>query len=123
MELAISRAGFEDIALVLNAMQEHDIDLVHTISALKVAKGSKAKIDFEGLSEKIEILPPFISLKALRQGIYVKFLDRIGFRWDEMYGRLLTFYNDHGHSRVPTQWRKDPQLVPGFERSASLRGR
>ncbi|PRY01205.1 helicase associated protein [Pontibacter ummariensis] len=50
----------------------------------------------------------------------VKLLDRIGFDWTlrrkkvvpwkEMYKRLVAFKQEHGHTRVPACWKKDPKL-------------
>jgi hypothetical protein len=34
-----------------------------------------------------------------------------GLRWQNMFLNLKTFFQQHGHSRVPQQWASDPQLA------------
>lgn len=50
----------------------------------------------------------------------IELLDKIGFDWSlarrnvvpwkEMYARLITFKQKHGHTRVPVKWDEDPKL-------------
>lgn len=50
----------------------------------------------------------------------IELLDEIGFDWSlvrrnvipwkEMYTRLITFKQKHGHTKVPVKWEKDPKL-------------
>jgi hypothetical protein len=101
---------FDDVADVLNAMQEQDEDLVQIIRELREAKGRGEIFDPRRLSEKIEVLGPSIELSALRTNICAEILDTIGVSWDEMFGRLLLFRDTHGHCRVPINY-KDKKLA------------
>src|SRR5262245_43709306 len=60
LEEALERSEFDDVADVLNAMQEQDEDLVQIIRELREAKGRGEIFDPQRLSEKIEVLGPSI---------------------------------------------------------------
>jgi superfamily II DNA or RNA helicase len=100
LEEALERSEFDDVADVLNAMQEQDEDLVQIIRGLKEAKGRGEIFDPRRLSEKIEVLGASIELSALKSNICAEIVDTIGESWDEMFGRLLLFRETHGHCRV-----------------------
>lgn len=63
----------------------------------------------------------------------VELLEEIGFDWSlnrktvvpwsDMYGRLLTFQQEHGHTRVPLKWRKDQKLGKWVSRMRQERAR
>src|SRR5690606_36519876 len=50
----------------------------------------------------------------------IELLDKTGFDWSlvrrnvipwkEMYARLITFKQKHGHTKVAVKWQKDPKL-------------
>jgi predicted helicase len=109
LEDALERSEFDDVADVLNAMQEQDEDLIQVIRELQEAKGRGEVFDPRRLSEKIEVLGPSIELAALRSNICAEIVDEIGVSWDEMFGRLLRFRGTHGHCRVPLTY-KDKKL-------------
>src|SRR5262249_19084558 len=100
VEDALEHSDFDDVANVLNAMQEQDEDLVQIIRELKEAKGREEIFDPRSLSEKIEILGPSVELAALRSNIFAEILNKIGVSWDEMFGRLSLFRDKHQHCRV-----------------------
>jgi superfamily II DNA or RNA helicase len=110
LEAALKRSEFNDIANVLNAMQEQDEDLVQIIRELKEAKGRGEIFDPRRLLEKIEVVGPSIELSALRSSICAEIVDTIGVSWDEMFGRLLLFRDTHEHCRVPITY-KDKKLA------------
>jgi superfamily II DNA or RNA helicase len=110
IEEALERSEFDEVADVLNAMQEQDEDLVQIIRELQEAKGRGEIFDPRRLSEKIEVLGPPIELSALRSNIFAEIVDRIGVSWDEMFGRLLLFRDTHEHCRVPITY-KDKKLA------------
>ena len=89
LEEALERSEFDDVADVLNAMQEQDEDLVQIIRELQEAKGRGEIFDPRRLLEKIEVIGPSIELSALRSNICAEVVDRVGVSWDEMFGRLL----------------------------------
>jgi hypothetical protein len=110
LEEALKRSEFDDVADVLNAMQEQDEDLVQIIRELQEAKGRGEIFDPQRLSEKIEVLGPSIELSALRANTFAEIVDTIGVSWDEMFGRLPLFRETQGHCRVPITY-KDKKLA------------
>jgi superfamily II DNA or RNA helicase len=109
LEEALERSEFDDVANVLNAMQEQDEDLVQIIREVQEAKGQEKVFDPRRLLEKIEVLGPTVELSALRSSIFAQVVECIGISWDEMFGRLFLFRDTHGHCRVPTNY-KDKKL-------------
>src|SRR5215813_5663375 len=107
---ALERTEFDDVADVLNAMQEQDEDLVQIIRDLQEAKGRGKIFDPRRLLEKVEVLGPSIELSALRANICAEIVERVGNTWDEMFGRLLLFCDTHGHCRVLINY-KDKKLA------------
>jgi hypothetical protein len=105
LEEALERSDFSDVANVLNAMQEQDEDLVQIIRELQEAKGRGEIFDPQRLLEKVEVLGPSIELTILRSKIFAEIVDELGVSWDEMFGRLLLFRDNHQHCRVPHNYR------------------
>jgi len=105
LEEALERSEFDEVADVLNAMQEQDEDLVQIIRELQEAKGRGEIFDPRRLSEKIEVLGPSIELSALRSNIFAEIVDRIGVSWDEWYGRLALYKDREGHCSVPAKYK------------------
>jgi superfamily II DNA or RNA helicase len=101
LEEALERSEFDDVADVLNAMQEQDEDLVQIIRELQEAKGRGEIFNPRRLPEKIEVLGPSIELSALRANICAEIVHTIGVSWDEGYGRLTLYKAREGHCRVP----------------------
>jgi predicted helicase len=101
LEEALERSEFDEVADVLNAMQEQDADLVQIIRELQEAKGRGEIFDPRRLSEKIQVLGPSIELSALRSNICAEIVDEIGASWDEWYGRLARYKDREGHCRAP----------------------
>ncbi len=110
IEDAVKKLDFTDIAVVLNAMQQQDEDIVQIIRDLNIAKGMGVVLRTNRLTPKIEIFAPFVRLKALKNAIYIAVVNRMGFRWDEIYGRLVAFSQLHGHSNVPQVYPPDRAL-------------
>ena len=71
LEEALERSEFDEVADVLNAMQEQDEDLVQIIQELQEAKGRGKIFDPRRLLEKVEVLGPSIELSALRKSQYL----------------------------------------------------
>jgi superfamily II DNA or RNA helicase len=101
LEQAIERSEFDDVADVLNAMQEQDEDLVQIIREAKQAKGLGEVFDPRTLNEKVEVLRPSIELSVLTSNILAEIVDSIGDGWDEWYGRLKAYKARFGDCRVP----------------------
>ena len=113
LDEAIETEKFDAIADVLNALQEHDEELVDIISELKQKKGEDAPFNPKRLLEKIEFIGPVIGFDDLVQSISVAISDKLGSSWDENYGRLVKFKEREGNCLVP-----DKHIEDGFRLSA-----
>jgi superfamily II DNA or RNA helicase len=103
-EEALKRSGFDDVALVIAAMQEQDDDLIDIIRELRQDMGEGKPFQPRRLAEKLEILGPSISLQRLSTAIRVVVIERLGVNWDEMYGRLIKYAENHGDCLVPDRY-------------------
>lgn len=101
-EHALKRSGFEDVAMVIAAMQEQDEDLIDVIRELRQEKGEGKPFNPRLLLEKLEVVGPEISLNSLSRAIAVQVVERLGEPWDQMYGRLLQYARVHGTVEVPS---------------------
>ena len=110
LEEALGRSDFEDVANVLNAMQEQDADLVDIIREMREARGRFGGFKTSRLREKFQVIGPRISLDRLRSNIFVRVIDRLGLTWDEYYGKLVRFKKLRGNCNVPQLWEADPSL-------------
>ncbi len=100
IEQAIHSEKFDAVADVLNALQEHDEDLVDIIRELREQKGMGAVFDPKRLHEKVVVIGPRVELDRLSRSIDVEIVDRIGVGWDEWYGMLKAYKGREGHCRV-----------------------
>jgi Helicase associated domain/Helicase conserved C-terminal domain len=101
VEDAIKSEKFDAVVDVLNALQEHDEELVDIIREIRERKGEGKPFNPRRLNEKVEVLGPRIDLDRLTTSIEVEIADRIGSSWDEWFGLLLRFKSREGHCRVP----------------------
>ena len=112
IEDALERTDFSEVWDVLQAMAEQDSELAEIISEMvagKAAKGAKGYDDlrFRG---KVEVLGPEVSLEKLRTAITVRCVEKLGVTWDERYGGLVAYKEEHGDCLVPHIYSRDPQL-------------
>ena len=105
-QFAIQEEGFDDVADVLNAMLDHDEELVDIIRNLRQQKGEGKPFDLKRLRKKLQLTGPFVNLDALMKSISVKIVDRIGSSWDEWFGLLMKFMAREGHCNVPAKHAK-----------------
>ena len=98
---AIKSEKFDAIADVLNALQEHDDELVDIIRELKQDKGEGKLFNPKRLLEKVEFIGPQVGLDELVQSISIEITDRLGVSWDEWYGLLIKYKQREDHCRVP----------------------
>jgi predicted helicase len=110
LEDALVRTEFDEVADVLNSMQEQDEELADIVCELKQAKGQGAKFDPRPLAEKVNVIGPAVDLSTLQANIFAQIVDSLGSFWDEMYGRLIAFFKEHGHSNVHQRYERDKQL-------------
>ena len=102
---AIKTEKFEAIANVLNALREHDEELIDIIRELKQDKGEGKPFNPKRLLEKVEFLGPQVGLDELVHSIAVEITDRLGVSWDEWYGMLVKFKERMGHYAVPVGYK------------------
>ena len=107
LEEAIKTEKFDAIADILNALQEHDEELVDIIRELQERKGRGEVFDPKRLLEKVEVIGPMVGLDELTRSISVAITDSLGVTWDEWFGRLEKFKDREGHCRVPTSHREE----------------
>ena len=101
LEDAVKSEKFEMVADVLNALQEHDEELVDIIREIRERKGAGSPFNPRRLNEKVEVIGPRIDLDRLTRSIAVEIADRIGSSWDEWFGVLMRFKSREGHCLVP----------------------
>jgi superfamily II DNA or RNA helicase len=104
LEDAIKSEKFEAVVDVLNALQEHDEELVDILREFKERKGLGEPFNPRRLSEKIEVIGPRVDLDRLTTSISVEIAEGIGSSWDEWYGRLRNFVDREGHCSVPNNY-------------------
>jgi superfamily II DNA or RNA helicase len=102
IEEAVERGKFEEVWNVLQAMQEQDDILAEKIQQMRENLGQKGEYDDAELDEVVEILGPQLSLDTLRKSIAAACIDKLGSSWDEYYGQLKAFKEQHGHCNVST---------------------
>jgi superfamily II DNA or RNA helicase len=107
LEEAIESEGFDQVADVLNALQEHDEDLIDIIRDLREQKGAGEPFDLGRLQEKVEVIGPSVDLVRLNTSISVAVVDQIGSSWDEWYGRLKAFKQHERHCQVPRHYSEE----------------
>ena len=100
-QFAIQEEGFATVSDVLNAMRDHDEELVDIVRDLCEQKGEGKPFRLKRLRKKLKVIGPFVNLDALMQSISVKIVDSIGSSWDEMFGVLMKFKAREGHCNVP----------------------
>ena len=113
LDKAIKTESFDGIADVLNALQEHDEELVDVIRELKQNRGEGKVFNPKRLLEKLEFIGPAVGFDELVQSISVAIADRLGSSWDEWYGRLVEYINREGHCRVPARYKTEDGYALG----------
>jgi superfamily II DNA or RNA helicase len=103
IEQAVHSEKFDAVADVLNALQEHDEDLIDIIREMREQQGMGAEFDPKRLHEKVEVIGPSVELARLTRSIDIEIVDRIGVGWDEWYGLLKRYKEREGHCRVHYQ--------------------
>jgi hypothetical protein len=101
IEDAIKSTQFDAVADVLNALQEHDEELVDLIRELRQAKGEGKPFKPRITGEKIELIGPRVDLARVVESVETRIADRLGTSWDEWYGQLTAYKQREGHTKVP----------------------
>ncbi len=115
IEDAVARAKFDEVWNVLQAMQEQDDVLADIICQMRQERGRTKSFDDTRFREKVEVLGPTVSLRALRQSIATVSIDELGVTWDERYGELKAFKERFGHCDVRRRWSENVKLATWVE--------
>lgn len=110
LEQALDKTNFDTTWDVLNALQENDEVLADIINQMREDKGRGLGYNDLRLREKIEVLGPKLELNDLRNSITIKIIDRLGSNWDERFGELVKYKEQHGNCDVPQKYLKNPTL-------------
>ena len=104
IEEAVAKADFGEVWNVLQALQEQDEVLADIIRQMQEDKGRHGEQKGDDFSDIIDILGIDISLKTLQESITAVCIDKLGFTWDEQYGRLIKYKERFGHCNVSRTW-------------------
>jgi hypothetical protein len=107
IEKAVESEKFDVVADVVNALQEHDEELVDIIREIKERQGAGKPFNPRRLIGKVKVIGPRIALNRLTTSISIEIADRIGRSWDEWYGRLKAFKKREGHCRVSKDYEEN----------------
>ncbi len=100
IEEALHRTDFSDVWDVLSAMKEQDDVLIDIIRQMREDKGRIGGYDDSRFRERIEVLGPSVSLEVIRNSITAECVESLGATWDERYGELLAYRDEHGNVNV-----------------------
>ena len=125
VESSVARADFEEVWNVLQSLQEQDDVLAGIILAMREERGRTKGFDDKAFREIVEVCGPLVSLDGLRSAITTSCIERLGDTWDERYGQLRLYREQHGHCKVPTEFPENQQLGTwvGSQRQSRKRGR
>lgn len=110
IEQALEKTQYDEIWQVLQALQEHDESLAEIIGQMRQDIGRTGSCSESCLREKVEVLAPEVSLITLRNAITTRIVDRLGSTWDEHFGELVKFKEEHRHCNVPANYPINPAL-------------
>jgi superfamily II DNA or RNA helicase len=105
IEDAIKSEKFDAVADVLNALQEHDEELVDLIRELRQANGEGKPFRPRMTVEKITLIGPRVDLARVVESVETRISELLGASWDENFGRLCEFRVRQGHARVPCDFK------------------
>ena len=97
---AIKGERFDAVADVLNALQEHDEELVDLIREARQARGEGKPFKPRVLGDKVLMIGPRVELSRVVESVETKLVDSLGSSWDEWFGRLKRYKHEFGNLRV-----------------------
>ena len=109
-DLAEACAGtdWEDVIDVLAALRDQDARLDEIIRAQQVAKGRGEVFNPRAFAERVQVLGPLVAVEVLERHVGALVLESLGVSWDERYGQLVAYNQQHGHCNVPTHLAENP---------------
>ncbi|MDP3559703.1 MAG: Helicase associated domain protein [Legionellaceae bacterium] len=110
LENAIEDSALKNLIQVIRAMCSNDEKLVEEITRIKMAQGQKImNINQAALDLScILILDNFED--KLKEYLFSQVIEKSTPAWYEKYGELIRFYEEHGHSNVPSYYEKNVSL-------------
>lgn len=111
LENAIERANFEEIWDVLQSLKEQDEILSQLITKSAQARGSGKGADDSSFSDRIDFTGPVLALESIRASVTTHVLEHLESSWDVNFGKLVKFKEEHGHCRVPWDYKTDKELA------------
>ena len=101
IEEALHRTGFDDVWDLLSAMREQDDVLNDIIREMRQEKGRTGGYNDTRFGKEIDVLGPSLTIDSIRQSISTECLENLGSNWDERYGELLAYVEQHANPHVP----------------------
>ena len=111
VEVAVSRADFDEVWDVLQSLQEQDEALAELIRHFGETKGRGKGFDDRGFADRIDFGGPRLSLENLRSAVTTRCLENLYSSWDSWFGRLAAFQERFDHCNVESGWKEDPALA------------
>ena len=100
LEETIKKEGFDDVAEILNALQEQDEELVDIIRELQEARGRGEIFNPKRLSDKVETIGPYLNLQEISANVYTEILNKLGLAWNEWFGLLQRYHKEYGNINI-----------------------
>lgn len=107
LEETIKKEGFDDVAEILNALQEQDEELLDIIKELQEAKGRGEIFNPKRLSDKVETIGPYLNLQEISANVFTEIVNHLGVSWDFWLGLLTKYKNKYGDCNVPDRYTTD----------------
>jgi superfamily II DNA or RNA helicase/DNA-binding MarR family transcriptional regulator len=97
---AIKSERFDAVADVLNALQEHDEELVDLIREARQARGEGKPFKPRVLGDKVMMIGPRVELSRVVESVETRLVETLGSSWDEYFGILKTYVDQCGTADV-----------------------
>ena len=78
---------------------------------MRIERGKTGGFDDSRFRDKVELLPPELSVESLRKAISAACLDAIGDTWFERYGQLVAYRERHGTCDMPHRLAENKPLA------------
>jgi hypothetical protein len=106
----LERLGSADLWSSLQLFLEQDRKFAAEIRTIRINFGRTGNWDAEPLKQWLEIFAEPEIDSALLDAILIHCAGRLSTLWDENFGQLLAFRDQHKHCNIPMRWANNPQL-------------
>ena len=104
---AAKRADCGELLNVLSALKDVNHELADDVSTMRQQIGQGKGFDDSRFREKVEVLGPVVDLDTFRSAITILCIEKLSCTWDQRFGALLAYKEDHGHCNVPHRFVTD----------------